>query len=444
MTSLTEGKAGKALWLFTLPLLASSIFQQLYNIADTVIVGQFVGEGALAAVGASYPITMIFTAIAMGCNIGCSVIISQLYGAGKKAQMKTAISTSFIAFTALALLLTGLGLALAVPLMRMLGTPTDVFDDSVVYLNIYIVGMAFVFLYNIATGIFTAFGDSKTPLVFLIMSSVTNIGLDLLFVCVFHWGVGGAAWATVIAQGLASIGCIFVLLVRLRHIETSEPSPAFSWTLLKKTAFIAVPSVLQQSFVSLGNLFIQGVVNSFGSSIMAGYTAAVKLNVFTTTCLTTLATGISSYCAQNIGAGKTERLGVGFRSGVIISLCTALPFFLLYFFFSPAMVSLFMEGGSEEAMRAGCDFLKIVSPFYFVIGVKIAIDGMFRGAGAMKLFMLSTFADLLFRVALAYILTPSMGATGIWTSWPIGWTLATALSVFCYAKGYWKPKHALV
>ncbi len=444
MTSLTEGKPGKSLWLFTLPLLASSIFQQLYNIADTVIVGQFVGEDALAAVGASYSITMIFTAIAMGCNIGCSVIISQLYGAGKKAQMKTAISTSFIAFTVLALLLTGAGLALAKPIMTWLGTPSNVFDDSVLYLNIYIAGMAFVFLYNIATGIFTAFGDSKTPLVFLIISSVANIGLDLLFVCVFGWGIAGAAWATVIAQGLASIGCIFVLMLRLRHIKTDGPSAKFSWSLLKKTAFIAVPSVLQQSFVSLGSLFIQGVVNTFGSSVMAGYTAALKLNVFTTTCLTTLATGISSYCAQNIGAGKLERLSAGFRSGVVISLCTALLFFIPYFFFSSAMVSLFMEGGSEEAMSAGCDFLKIVSPFYFVVGIKIAIDGMFRGAGAMKLFMLSTFVDLLLRVALVYILTPFIGVTGIWISWPIGWVLGAALSIFCYAKGYWKPKQALV
>ena len=170
---------------FTLLVIASAIFQQLYNIADTVIVGQFVGENALAAVGASYPITMIFMAIAMGCNIGCSVIISQLYGAKKLAQMKTSVSTSFIAFTVLSLLLTGLGLALATPLMRLLGTPENVFADSVTYLNIYIAGMAFVFLYNIATGIFTALGDSKTPLLFLIFSSVLNVGLDLLFVITF-------------------------------------------------------------------------------------------------------------------------------------------------------------------------------------------------------------------------------------------------------------------
>lgn len=444
MTSLTEGKPSKVLWLFTLPMLASAIFQQLYNIADTIIVGQFVGEDALAAVGASYPITMIFMAVAMGCNIGCSVIISQLYGGRKIGQMKTAVSTSFIAFTVLSLVLTGLGLALAVPLMRMLGTPENVFADSVVYLNIYIAGMAFVFLYNISTGIFTALGDSKTPLLFLIMSSVLNIGLDLLFVITFKMGVGGAAWATVIAQGIASVGSIITLLVKLKHIRTDEPSKKFSWSMLKKTSFIAVPSVLQQSFVSLGNLFIQGLVNSFGSSVMAGYTAAIKLNVFALTCLTTLSNGLSSYCAQNIGAGKTERLSKGFKSGIIISLCAAAPFFAAFFFFTPQMVRIFLDGDSSQALATGCEFLKIVSPFYFVVCFKIMIDGMFRGAGAMKLFMVFTFADLLLRVVLSFILTPSMGATGIWTSWPIGWSIATVAEIFCYAKGWWKPKHALV
>ena len=229
MTSLTEGKPGKVLWLFTLPLLISSIFQQLYNIVDTIIVGQFVGEDALAAVGASYPITMIFMAIAFGCNIGCSVIISQLYGGGKTAQMKTAVSTSFIAFTVLSLLLTGLGLLIASPLMHLLDTPDNVFADSMTYLNIYLVGMAFVFLYNIATGIFTALGDSKTPLIFLIISSVLNVGLDLLFIAVFKWGVAGAAWATVIAQGIASIGAILTLLIKLRRIKCEENSKPFSW-----------------------------------------------------------------------------------------------------------------------------------------------------------------------------------------------------------------------
>lgn len=445
MTSLTEGKPSKVLWLFTLPLLASSIFQQLYNIADTIIVGQFVGEDALAAVGASFPITMIFMAIAMGCNIGCSVIISQLYGGRKTAQMKTAVSTSFIAFTVLSLALTGLGLLIASPLMRLLGTPEDIFADSIVYLNIYIAGMAFVFLYNIATGIFTALGDSKTPLLFLIISSVLNVGLDLLFVIVIKMGVAGAAWATVIAQGLASIGAIITLLVKLKHIKCAESVKKFSFVLLKKTAFIAVPSVLQQSFVSVGNLFVQGLVNACGSSVIAGYTAAIKLNTFTISSLTTLSSGLSSYCAQNIGAGKSERVPQGFFAGWLMSVVAVLPFFAAFFFFSPTMLKIFLDSdASVAALETGCRFLKLVSPFYFVIGIKIIADGVFRGAGAMKLFMLSTFSDLLLRVAFAFILSPSMGEMGIWTSWPIGWTASTLISAFCYFKGFWKPKHSLV
>ena len=296
----------------------------------------------------------------------------------------------------------------------------------------------------IATGIFTALGDSKTPLLFLIFSSILNVGLDLLFVITFKMGVAGAAWATVIAQGLASILAMITLFVKLFKIKTEEKYKKFSWSMLKKTSFIAVPSVLQQSFVSLGNLFIQGLVNSFGSSVMAGYTAAVKLNTFTLTVLTTLSNGLSSYCAQNIGAGKTERLPQGVKAGVVISLFTALPFFVAFFFFPSQMTMIFLDSASEQALATGCEFLRMVAPFYFVICLKIMADGVFRGAGAMKIFMFSTFSDLLLRVVLAYILSPSMGATGIWTSWPIGWSLATVFSVFCYFKGVWKPKRSLV
>ena len=443
MVSLTESKPIKAMWLFALPLLASAIFQQLYNIADTVIVGQFVGEDALAAVGASFPITMVFMAIAFGCNVGCSVIISQLYGGKKMCQMKTAISTCFIAFVILGVVLTGIALLVSTPLMRLLGTPDNIFADSMTYLNIYLAGMAFVFLYNISTGIFTALGDSKTPLLFLIVSSVANIVLDIVFIAVFDMGVAGAAWATVIAQGMSAIGAILTLSARLNKIPC-EQSDRFSWTLLKKTAYIAIPSVLQQSFVSIGNLFIQGLVNSFGSSVVAGYTAAIKLNTFTLSCILTMSNAMSSFTAQNIGAGKMERLPQGFKAGMSMALCVALPFFVSFFFFSPQMIKIFLDSQSELALSTGCDFLKMTSPFYFLICLKIVIDGIFRGSGAMKLFMTSTFLDLLLRVVIAYMLTPSMGVMGIWTSWPIGWSMATFVSTFCYFKKWWKPKGAMV
>jgi len=443
MVSLTESKPSKAMWLFALPLLASAIFQQLYNIADTVIVGQFVGEDALAAVGASFPITMVFMAVAFGCNIGCSVIISQLYGGKKMCQMKTAVSTSFISFGVLSLVLTGIGLLVSTPLMRLLGTPDNIFADSMTYLNIYLAGMAFVFLYNIATGIFTALGDSKTPLVFLIVSSVLNVVLDLVLIISFDMGVAGAAWATVISQGVSAICAIATLVARLKKIECTQ-SEKFSFLLIKKISYVAIPSVLQQSFVSIGNLFIQGLVNGFGSSVVAGYTAAIKLNTFTLACILTMSNATSSFTAQNIGAGKMERLSQGFKAGMTMALCVALPFFVAFFFFSPQMIKIFLDSDSALALSTGCDFLKMTSPFYFLICLKIVIDGIFRGSGAMKLFMTSTFLDLLLRVAIAYILTPSMGVMGIWTSWPIGWSIATFVSAFCYFKKWWKPKGAMV
>ena len=443
MVSLTESKPTKAMWLFALPLLASAIFQQLYNIADTVIVGQFLGENALASVGASFPITMVFMAVAFGCNIGCSVIISQLYGGKKMCQMKTAVSTYFISFTALSIFLSAVGLIISKPLMKLLGTPDNVFADSMIYLNVYLAGMAFVFVYNIATGIFTALGDSKTPLLFLIVSSVLNVVLDVVFITIFKMGVAGAAWATVVSQGVSAICAIVTLVCRLKKISC-EKSQKFSWLLLKKTAYVAIPSVLQQSFVSIGNLFIQGLVNSFGSSVMAGYTAAIKLNTFTLACILTMSNATSSFTAQNIGAGKMERLPQGFKAGMIMALCVALPFFVAFFFFSPQMIKIFLDSDSALALSTGCDFLKMTSPFYFLICLKIVSDGIFRGSGAMKLFMASTFLDLLLRVALAYILTPSMGVMGIWTSWPIGWSLATFVSAFCYFKKWWKPKGAMV
>lgn len=289
-------------------MLLSAVFQQLYNVADSVVAGRFVGEDALAAVGASFPITMIFMAVALGSNTGCSVIISQLFGAKETARMKTAVSTSVIAILALSALLTAGGFLFCEPLMRLLGTPENVFADSQLYLNVYIGGLTFLFLYNICTGVFTALGDSRTPLYFLIASSLANIVMDVVFVVCFHMGMGGVAWATFLCQGVASVLAAWTLFRRLRGVPAPERHPLFSWRMLGRIARIAVPSILQQSFISVGNLFIQSLVNGFGSAVVAGYSAAVKLNTFALTGFTTLGNGLSSFTAQNIGAGRPERV----------------------------------------------------------------------------------------------------------------------------------------
>ena len=305
---LTVGKPEEVLWKFSIPMFVSVIFQQMYNIADSVIAGKFAGEDALAAVGASYPITMIFMAIAVGSNIGCSVVISQLFGAKEYEIMKTAVYTTLTSSAVLSILLTVLGLIGTKGLMHMIQTPDNIFADGSLYLSIYIGGFFFLFLYNICTGIFQSLGDSKTQLYFLIGSSVGNVILDYIFVAIFPWGVAGVAWATFIAQGIACVLAFITLLGRLKGVKTRGEVRFFSGEMLKKVSLIAVPSILQQSFISIGNIFIQGIINSYGSSVIAGYSAAVKLNTFTITSFTTLGNGLSSFTAQNVGAGAIDRV----------------------------------------------------------------------------------------------------------------------------------------
>ena len=330
---LTEGNPQKVLWQFTIPMFISVIFQQLYNIADSVIAGKFAGEDALAAVGASYPITMIFMAIAVGSNVGCAVVISQFFGAKEYGKMKTAVFTTLISSVVLSIVLMAAGLLGTRGLMEMIRTPENIFADGALYLKIYVGGFLFLFLYNVATGIFTSLGDSKTPLYFLIGSSLGNIVLDIWFVAGFQWGVAGVAWATFIAQGIACVLALLTLVKRLQTVETAEKYDIFSLSMLKKISMIAVPSILQQSFVSVGNIFIQSLVNSFGSSVIAGYSAAIKLNTFSITCFTTLGNGVSSFTAQNLGAGKVDRARKGLSAGIKMGLLTAVPFFIAFFIF---------------------------------------------------------------------------------------------------------------
>lgn len=435
---LTTGSPEKVLWQFSIPMFVSVIFQQMYNIADSVIAGKFAGENALAAVGASYPITMIFMAIAVGSNIGCSVIISGLFGAKKYEELRTAVSTTFIAAFAISVFLTAVGLAGTGGLMCMIQTPENIFSDGELYLGIYIGGFAFLYLYNIATGIFSALGDSRTPLYFLIASSLGNILLDYLFVAICGFGVAGVAWATFITQGIACVLALFTMKRRLNTVGTTGKVPVFSVEMLRKIARIAIPSILQQSFISIGNIFIQGLVNSYGSSVIAGYSAAIKLNTFAITSYTTLGNGMSNFTAQNLGAGLTERVRKGFRAGIQLAMVVAVPFFAAYFLFGRYMVSLFMTQESTLALETGVEFLKITAPFYFVVALKLMADGVLRGAGAMKQFMTATFTDLVLRVVLAFVLAGTFNVTGIWLSWPIGWVAATILSLAFYRKGSWK------
>ena len=254
---LTVGKPETVLWKFCIPLFGSVIFQQLYNIADSLVAGKFIGENALAAVGNSYEITLIFIAFAFGCNIGCSVIVSQLFGAKQYSQMKTAVYTAMIGSAALCGVLMVIGILGCDALLELIHTPQELMADSSLYLDIYVWGLPFVLFYNIATGIFSALGDSRTPFIFLAISSSANVAVDIWFVTAFQMGVAGVAWATFLCQGVSCVLALVVVLRRLRQIEVKERVPLFSWTIFKKIVRIAVPSILQQSFISVGNIIIR-------------------------------------------------------------------------------------------------------------------------------------------------------------------------------------------
>lgn len=435
---LTVGKPETVLWKFCIPLFGSVIFQQLYNIADSLVAGKFIGENALAAVGNSYEITLIFIAFAFGCNIGCSVIVSQFFGAKRYVDVKTSVHTAMISSAVLCAVLMLFGLLCGDSMLALIRTPNEIWADSSLYLRIYVLGLPFLFFYNIATGIFSALGDSKTPFIFLAFSSTANILVDILFVAVFQMGVAGVAWATFLCQGISCMLAVIVVFRRLSKIASKEESALFSLVILKKIAVIAIPSILQQSFISVGNIIIQSVINGFGPGVIAGYAAAIKLNNLVITSFTTLGNGISNYTAQNLGAGILSRIKEGFRAGVKMVWAICVPIVALYLLAAPVLVRFFMNEPSELALTSGVKFLYIVAPFYFIISIKLTADGILRGAGLMKAFMISTFTDLILRVALAIIFAGQFGYIGIWCAWPIGWSVATCMSVFFYHCGPWK------
>ncbi len=443
---LVEGPPRRSLWLYSLPLLFSVVFQQLYNIADSIVAGRFIGENALAAVGNASEITHLYTAVAIGSNIGCSVVVSQLFGAKRYKDVRTAITTAFFAFGVICAFLVAFGYIFTPAILNAIKTPTEIFDASWLYLKIYSAGVPFVLFYNVTTGLFSALGDSKTPFIFLAFSSFSNIFVDILFVESFGMNVDGVAWATLLCQGISCILSLAVLSRKIKNVPSEENSKGnekislFSKSILNKIITISVPSIMQQSFISVGNVIIQGVINSFGPAVIAGFTAAIKLNNITTSCFTAIGNGMSTYTAQNVGASKYDRVKQGYKAGLMLQYIVCAFFSLTFVFGGRFLVKSFMDSTTKEAVEAGFWFLIIVAPFYFLCATKLVTDGILRGSGAVNYFTLATFADLIIRVVLSIVLSKYFGETGVWLSWPIGWFIGMAFSVFFYLKGVWRNK----
>lgn len=418
-------------WGLCLPLFFGTLVQQLYVLTDSLVAGRFIGEAALAAVGNTYQITLLYQALAFGAATGVSVVVSRWFGAGEKKKVHVAVNTALLASAAFCVLLSAAGLLCINGLLRLIRTPEDVFAQSRQYLFFYTAGLLPLFLNQIALGSFTALGDAKTATAFLTLSSLANIALDVLFVVRFRLGITGIALATLLCQTVSALAALMLLRKRLKGIAfavQSGDSPRFSMQILREMIQIALPVTIQQLIVSVGNLLIQANVNSFGTGVSAGYAAAIKMNNLAITALMAFDKGMAAFAAQN-AAEKTERIRAGRNTAVLLSVFFALSIAAVFYVFRAELLGFFLRTASAEAMRSGERFILIVMPFYLFVSVKIACDGMLRGLAKMRLLLLATFADLSLRVGCGFLFSSIFGSVGIWAAWPAGWVTGSALSL---------------
>lgn len=436
---------GRALLLFAFPIFLGNLFQQFYNMVDSITVGKFVSEAALASVGASYAITNVFIAVAIGGGIGSAVIISQYFGAGRVGKMKTSVYTALLNFLVAGAALGAIGMIWCPRLLAALHTPAAVFHDAEVYLRIYFWGLPFLFLYNVESAIFNSLGDSETPLILLIFSSLLNIVLDLLFVVVFGLGVAGVAVATLIAQGLSAVLSFAVLLRKLRGFSPdADPVSIYSGEISLRMLAVAVPSVIQQAIVNVGMLLVQSVVNSFGEEALAGYTAGMRYEAIGIVPMNAVGNAVSTFTAQNIGAGNLERVKQGYRASYRILFCCAAAICAVYQLFAGPLLSAFLDADAGSASFAtGLEYLRFISFFFVLIGLKMATDGLLRGAGDVGVFTIANLVNLGIRVWFAFRFAPLLGIQAVWIAVPVGWA-ANYLISFCWMlTGRWSRKRVI-
>ena len=432
---LTVGKPSQVLWQFCLPMFGSIIFQQLYNIADSLVAGKFIGENALAAVGNSYEITLIFIAFAFGCNIGCSVIVSRYFGAKDYDEMKTSVYTSLIGSAVLCAVLMGIGLFGCDALLELINTPEEILADSALYLDIYVLGLPFMFFYNIATGIFSALGDSKTPLYFLILTSALNIGLDLLFIVPFKMGILGAALATDISQAISGVVSFGFLCRKFEVLHMQKGELAFSKRACTRLMGIGVPMGLQCSITAIGSVIMQWAVNVLGSTAVAAVTAASKTMNLLTVPLESVGTAMATYSGQNLGAARMDRVRKGVTSALLIATVYSIASALILHFADVAVMSLFLDTTTEvEIVAMGREYLFWNSVFFVPLGALIVWRYSIQGLGFSTLAMMAGVAEMIARTAVAIVLVPMLGYFGAELANPAAWIAAC---IFLYPAYRW-------
>ena len=422
----------KALTVFAMPMILGSFFQQIYNMADSIIVGQFVGSSALAAVGACAALTNVFICVALGAGVGAGVLVSRYFGARDYGKI---VSTSLISFLVLSILLGIFGFCFSHSMMSLLQTPPDILDEAVLYLRVYFVGFPFLFMYNILSTMFTSIGESRIPLVLLIFSSVLNIFMDLWMVAGLGLGVFGAALATLIAQGISAVFSFLIFLYRMRRYKCQ-----FEWfdgQELYSMLQIAIPSVLQQSTVSIGMMIVQAVVNPFGTQALAGYSATMRVENVFSLIFVSIGNAISPYISQNLGAKKIERLKKGYHAALVLDLCFAVLAFLVIESLHNQISSLFLgKDGTALAYQVSGDYMRWLGYFFIFMGIKMATDGVLRGLGIMRPFLIANMVNLAIRLSVALICAPRFGIAFVWLAVPAGW-LANFLISYAALRKSW-------
>ncbi|RKD34005.1 MATE family efflux transporter [Lacrimispora algidixylanolytica] len=435
---LIHDKPAKALAAFTVPMIIGNFFQQFYTMADSVIVGRFVSEDALAAIGASYSFTNVFICVAIGGGVGAAVITGHYLGSRNYQKMVQSATTALLSFLCLSVLLSAIGLIFGRSFMTYLNTPENILDMATDYLNIYFWGLPFLFMYNVISAIFNAIGKSRIPLYLLIFSSLLNILLAIFMVYHLGLGVPGAAWATFIAQGVSVLLSALLLFREFKKYASYLQKP-FDPLALSEMSKVALPSILQQSTVAIGMLLVQSVVNSFGSEVLAGFSSAMRVESLCVVPMAAIGNAMSSYTAQNLGAGKAERVRKGYHAANLFVFLFAISSCIILELFHTPIVRLFLGGGGTQlAYETGTGYLRFMGFFFVLIGLKMSTDGLLRGAADMKMFTIANFTNLTIRVVMAVTLAPRFGIAMVWFAVPIGWLVNYIISYFQYRTGKWK------
>lgn len=439
MKDLTTGKEGQNIFLFALPMLIGSLFQQLYNTADTIIVGQFIGKEAMAAVSGANPIMFLLTSLLTGITLGFSILISQYYGSKDFKKVKTTIDTTYIFVIVTAILITLIGVVFSGFLLNIMNTPEHIFIESKKYLTIIFIGTIFSAGYNSISSILRGLGDSTTPLIFLIISTILNIVLDIIFIINLKMGVSGVALATIISQGSAFLFSIIYLNKKHDILKVSIHNLSYSKNIFIRGLKLGIPSGIQQMLFSFGTIALQSLVNSYGTSAMAAFGAGSKIESFISIPIMNLGAAVSTFVAQNMGANKSDRMKKGVQATIIMATLLALIVVVIFMLFSKQLISLF--NSDPDVINIGSKYLLTIGPFFIFICISYILTSSIKGAGEALFPLISSMISLwIIRIPVAYFFSNLLGINGVWLGISIGWFFGFIITIIYYKYGNWRNK----